>query len=63
MNPDSAESKPVPTVGYDDPRWANPHSATVFPKNTHPWETGMDNSPAWDEPLQAVPPTQRPYVR
>lgn len=31
--------------------------------NTHPWETGMDNSPAWDEPLQAVPPTQRPYVR
>jgi hypothetical protein len=21
----------------------------------HPWETGMDNSPAWDEPLGAVP--------
>ena len=21
----------------------------------HPWETGMDNSPAWDTPLQAVP--------
>ena len=21
----------------------------------HPWETGMDNSPAWDEPLAAVP--------
>lgn len=21
----------------------------------HPWETGMDNSPAWDAPLQAVP--------
>jgi hypothetical protein len=21
----------------------------------HPWETGMDNSPAWDEPLTAVP--------
>lgn len=22
---------------------------------THPWETGMDNSPAWDAPLLAVP--------
>ena len=22
---------------------------------THPWETGMDNSPAWDSPLAAVP--------
>ena len=21
----------------------------------HPWETGLDNSPAWDEPLRAVP--------
>jgi hypothetical protein len=36
--PDSAESKPVPTVGYSDPRWVNPHPATVFPKNSHPWE-------------------------
>lgn len=30
----------------------------------HPWETGMDNSPAWDAPLQAVPTDNlRPYVR
>jgi hypothetical protein len=21
----------------------------------HPWETGLDNSPAWDEPMHAVP--------
>ena len=21
----------------------------------HPWETGLDNSPAWDAPLHAVP--------
>jgi hypothetical protein len=21
----------------------------------HPWETGLDNSPAWDQPLAAVP--------
>jgi len=29
----------------------------------HPWETGMDNSPAWDAPLAAVPPTTRAYRR
>lgn len=23
----------------------------------HPWESGMDNSPAWDEPLSHVPPS------
>lgn len=39
VNPDSAESKPIPTVGYNDPRWTNPHAATVFAKNSHPWET------------------------
>ncbi len=31
--------------------------------NIHPWETGMDNSPAWDGPLAAVPEATRPYVR
>lgn len=30
----------------------------------HPWETGMDNSPAWDAPLQRVPTDNlRPYTR
>lgn len=29
----------------------------------HPWETGMDNSPAWDAPLQRVPATTRAYRR
>jgi hypothetical protein len=29
----------------------------------HPWETGSDNSPAWDAPLAAVPPTARAYQR
>lgn len=38
VNPDSNEAKMVPTVGYDDPRWTNPHNATVFPKNSHVWE-------------------------
>jgi hypothetical protein len=29
----------------------------------HPWETGSDNSPAWDGPLSRVPPATRPYQR
>jgi hypothetical protein len=29
----------------------------------HPWETGMDNSPAWDRPLVQVPATTRAYQR
>lgn len=31
--------------------------------NIHPWETGMDNSPAWDVPLRDVPETSRTYER
>ncbi len=31
--------------------------------SSHPWESGMDNSPAWDEPLKAVPRTTRAYTR
>lgn len=38
ISPDYLESKPVPTVGYADPRWVNPHPASVFPKNSHVWE-------------------------
>jgi mannosylglycerate hydrolase len=29
-----------------------PHGASVI---VHPWESGMDNSPSWDEPLVVVP--------
>jgi hypothetical protein len=29
-----------------------PHGAAVV---VHPWESGMDNSPSWDEPLAAAP--------
>lgn len=29
----------------------------------HPWESGLDNSPAWDAPLAAVPPVSRSYER
>ncbi|UTW11217.1 alpha,alpha-trehalase [Marinobacterium rhizophilum] len=39
------------------------------PENTglvcsyHPWESGMDNSPAWDHPLSAVPTVDWEYTR
>lgn len=39
------------------------------PENTglvvsyHPWESGMDNSPAWDKALAAVPPVEWEYER
>ena len=29
----------------------------------HPWESGMDNSPAWDEPLARVPRVEWEYQR
>lgn len=29
----------------------------------HPWETGMDDSPAWDEPLAAIDPGSPEYER
>jgi hypothetical protein len=31
---------------------SGPHGAAVV---VHPWESGMDNSPSWDEPLSVVP--------
>jgi hypothetical protein len=31
--------------------------------SSHPWESGMDNSPAWDVPLRHVPRTMRAYTR
>jgi glycogen debranching enzyme len=34
-----------------------------LPALLHNWESGMDNSPAWDGPFQSVPATATPYVR
>ena len=31
--------------------------------SVHPWETGMDNSPVWDEPLKRVPMFEGSYTR
>lgn len=29
----------------------------------HPWESGMDDSPAWDAPMAALPPVRRSHRR
>jgi hypothetical protein len=36
-----------------------PHGACVI---VHPWESGMDNSPAWDHPLAAVPEVSNEHI-
>jgi neutral trehalase len=36
-----------------------PHLAAVV---VHPWESGMDNSPAWDEPLAATPEVSNEHL-
>jgi len=37
------------------------HSGLVM--TIHPWETGRDNAPSWDDALARVPRTTRPYQR
>ncbi|MFO1194731.1 MAG: cupin domain-containing protein [Rhodoferax sp.] len=47
-------------------RWwyrARDPQASGLVVNIHPWETGMDNSTAWDAPLAAVPQATRAYTR
>ena len=34
-----------------------------LPVSLHPWESGMDNSPAWDEALAAVPAVNMQFTR
>lgn len=36
---------------------------TGLVESYHPWESGMDNSPAWDEPLALVPRVEWDYRR
>ena len=36
-----------------------PHGANVI---VHPWESGMDNSPSWDQPLSVVPEVSNEHV-
>jgi hypothetical protein len=36
-----------------------PHGAAVI---VHPWESGMDNSPSWDQPLSVVPEVSNDHI-
>jgi hypothetical protein len=36
-----------------------PHGANVI---VHPWESGMDNSPSWDQPLSVVPEVSNEHI-
>jgi hypothetical protein len=36
-----------------------PHGAVVI---VHPWESGMDNSPSWDQPLSVVPEVSDDHI-
>ncbi len=36
-----------------------PHGACVV---VHPWESGMDNSPSWDQPLSTVPQATHVHI-
>jgi len=36
-----------------------PHGASVI---VHPWESGMDNSPSWDQPLSVVPEVGNEHI-
>lgn len=47
-------------------RWwraARDPEATGLVATLHPWETGMDNSPAWDAPLERVPTETETPIR
>ncbi len=39
-------------LGWIERARCGPHGACVI---VHPWESGMDNSPSWDQPLSRVP--------
>ena len=55
----------VPAVARHHAWWyrtRDPHG-TGLVTVIHPWETGRDNSPAWDAPLERVPRTSRAYRR
>jgi hypothetical protein len=43
-------------------RTRDPHGSGLV-MTIHPWETGRDNAPSWDEALARVPRTTRPYRR
>jgi neutral trehalase len=51
--------KLVAWLSWIDRARRGPHGASVV---VHPWESGMDNSPAWDEPLAATPQASHRHI-
>jgi hypothetical protein len=49
----------VAWLAWIDRARSGPHGAAVI---VHPWESGMDNSPSWDEPLSAVPEASDTHI-
>lgn len=49
----------VAWLGWIERARTGPHLAAVV---VHPWESGMDNSPAWDEPLAVCPQTTHEHL-
>ncbi|MDJ0938578.1 MAG: trehalase family glycosidase [Woeseiaceae bacterium] len=62
---ESALAKLMPQlIAYHD-WWYNDRDRadTGLVRSYHPWESGMDNSPAWDTPLMRVPEVEWEYQR
>lgn len=55
----------LPAIARHHAWWyrARDPSCTGLVTTVHPWESGRDNAPSWDEALARVPPTTRPYRR
>jgi mannosylglycerate hydrolase len=51
--------KLVAWLAWIDRARRGPHGASAV---VHPWESGMDNSPAWDAPLAATPETSNAHL-
>jgi len=55
----------VPAIARHHAWWYRTRDpqATGLVMTIHPWETGRDNAPSWDEALARVPRATRPYRR
>ena len=49
----------VAWLAWIDRARRGPHGAAVI---VHPWESGMDNSPSWDDPLSVVPEASDAHI-
>jgi hypothetical protein len=49
----------VAWLSWIDRTRKGPHGASLI---VHPWESGMDNSPSWDQPLSVVPEVSNAHI-